>query len=177
MNQADFVYFIQEGNSDHFKIGITRGNVTKRLKAIQAHNSQPLTVRYTIGPLKSNSAWVIEMALHNKFAERHIRGEWFVMPELANITGDSHIKKWIAAIGYPPGEFSYGEINTPGLQISVEPKTRRVAHRTFNGRGSYTLRGELYKRVYDAAKRLGVSQNQAVRLAIIDWLEHNHSEG
>jgi hypothetical protein len=76
MTTVRWVYFISDGVG-HVKIGYSV-DVQTRLREIQAHNAFPLTV---LAVLKGGSE--VERALHERFAEHRVRGEWFrLAPEI-----------------------------------------------------------------------------------------------
>lgn len=69
----DVVYFIQCGPAGPIKIGITkRGLERRRLRALQTGCPYEL---HLLGSVFGDEA--DERALHRKFREHHIRGEWF----------------------------------------------------------------------------------------------------
>jgi hypothetical protein len=69
------VYFIKNLTTNSIKIGYT-GNIEHRLSCLQTGNDCELKVIKTIkGNLQT------ETQLHNKFAEYHIRGEWYKISE------------------------------------------------------------------------------------------------
>ena len=66
------IYYISCNETSRVKIGFTKGNVTKRLKALQTGSTTKL------GILAAHSGTMDEeKALHRKFANCHVRGEWF----------------------------------------------------------------------------------------------------
>lgn len=77
------VYFIRAGEDGPVKIGTTE-SVQDRLKLLQVGNHLPLRViRMMEGGRKA------EAALHRKFAEHHIRAEWFhFQPEMLIVSAD-----------------------------------------------------------------------------------------
>ena len=76
-NNSEFVYFIKNTETNRFKIGRTK-NVEERLCQLQTGNDCPL-VLYKIIPSENSAE--LETSLHNKFADYHIRGEWFSISE------------------------------------------------------------------------------------------------
>lgn len=68
-----FVYIIQLGETDHYKIGMSI-DVDKRLKQLQSRCPIPLKIVYR---------WFgydyryFEKALHDQFRKKHVTGEWF----------------------------------------------------------------------------------------------------
>jgi hypothetical protein len=67
------VYFIKDSQSGYVKIGRTDDDISIRLTQLQVGNPSELTVCKTI---ECNSREV-EKKLHEQFADKHIRGEWF----------------------------------------------------------------------------------------------------
>jgi hypothetical protein len=71
-----WVYFIADG-AGHVKIGYAE-NVGARLTELQTGNAHPLTVLATV-----RGSCGLERALHARFADHRIRGEWFrLVPEI-----------------------------------------------------------------------------------------------
>ena len=58
------------------KIGLTTDKLTKRLDSMQSDNWCDLEVIHTI---YSEDVRLLERQLHEKYAPRHIRGEWFAL--------------------------------------------------------------------------------------------------
>ena len=69
--RESFVYFIQAGHSGPVKIGVAYDPVA-RLRDLQVASHEELRL---VGVMLGTPA--VESALHQKFAELHIRGEWF----------------------------------------------------------------------------------------------------
>lgn len=59
-----------------FKIGITN-DVDKRLRALQTANPRKLAVHFSIA---AEDAAAIEKAMHAKFGDKRLQGEWFKAP-------------------------------------------------------------------------------------------------
>jgi len=57
-----------------YKIGITRRNVSKRLKELKTGNAAELTI---VEVFESKWAFKIESNLHASYQTHNVRGEWF----------------------------------------------------------------------------------------------------
>lgn len=72
-----YVYLIGETNdSNKFKIGVTNGDIEKRIKKLQTGNSQELYIKsfyQTKYPFK------LEKMLHRHFFKQKILNEWFLL--------------------------------------------------------------------------------------------------
>ena len=68
----ELIYFIQQGEKGPVKIGHTSSNLMERVRALQLGN--PLELKL-IGSIDGTPG--IERALHKKFSEFNMRGEWF----------------------------------------------------------------------------------------------------
>lgn len=71
-----WVYFIACTQTQRCKIGFTRGEVEKRLKALQTGSASELSL-IAMQPGSVDT----ERALHERFAQYRIQGEWFEMSE------------------------------------------------------------------------------------------------
>jgi hypothetical protein len=78
--QKGNVYFIRDGLGN-IKIGIAR-DVGQRKKELQTANPNDLEVFYVMRVPDMWSARVIEMELHERFANRRKKGEWFEEAEI-----------------------------------------------------------------------------------------------
>ena len=67
------VYLISCGEGQ-FKIGVTRRDVSKRIKELKTGNSNPFHV---ISVFESKRARKIENTLHGRFKHKLLDGEWF----------------------------------------------------------------------------------------------------
>ena len=65
------IYFITQDNQ-FVKIGYTKNNPERRIISLQIGNPRPLQIEKVINGGKS-----AEDALHIRFADYHIRGEWY----------------------------------------------------------------------------------------------------
>ena len=71
------VYFIKNLTTNNIKIGRTHDDIEKRLSNLQIGNDCELAVVKTV----ECDSHVVEAKLHEKFAEFHIRGEWYNITE------------------------------------------------------------------------------------------------
>lgn len=81
-NRLSHVYGITD--EIHYKIGIAF-NVQKRLAGLQSANPRPLRIVFDIAfshfAYSSEPARRLERRLHEKFSNKRIQGEWFVLDE------------------------------------------------------------------------------------------------
>lgn len=71
------VYFIKNIITNNIKIGRTNDDIETRLSCLQTGNDCELVVIKTIECYSR----IIEKELHTKFAEYHVRGEWYKITE------------------------------------------------------------------------------------------------
>lgn len=67
------VYFIQDSNTCHIKIGYTSGDPAERMAALQTGNPGKLVLLCHFEP--ADQAY--ENTLHRRFAADRVQGEWF----------------------------------------------------------------------------------------------------
>lgn len=80
MQKDGYVYLIGSvDDAKRFKIGVTRGDVNKRLKKLQTGNPEQLYVRHSF---KTHSPFKLEKMLHVIYANNKELNEWF------NVEGD-----------------------------------------------------------------------------------------
>lgn len=69
------VYLLGDAGQDNtFKIGVTRGNVEKRIKQLQTGNGAEI---YLVNSFETNYPFFIERLLHTKLYPKQKRNEWF----------------------------------------------------------------------------------------------------
>jgi hypothetical protein len=68
------VYLITDG--DYYKIGITKGDVNKRIKTLQTGSPNPITL---INSYYSHNYRKIETWFHRMFRTKRLEGEWFAL--------------------------------------------------------------------------------------------------
>src|SRR3990167_4509266 len=71
--EGGYLYLIQLGETDHYKIGITR-HMDRRLKQLSGKSPIPLKVLYFWWGHDYRAA---EAFLHKQFASKRVKGEWF----------------------------------------------------------------------------------------------------
>lgn len=70
-----FVYIMGDSGQDGcFKIGMTRGDVKKRIKQLQTGNGEEI---YLVNYFKTEYPFFIEKCLHTKFFPSQKKNEWF----------------------------------------------------------------------------------------------------
>ena len=75
-NQAHFIYFIFNADSNAIKIGRAK-NVSKRLQTLQTSSPAVLKLLKTITVEGLAAAQALEMTLHDQFHALRLNGEWF----------------------------------------------------------------------------------------------------
>jgi hypothetical protein len=75
-NQAHFIYFIFNADSNAIKIGRAR-NVSKRLRTLQTSSPAALKLLKTIPVEGLAAAQALELSLHQQFQVLRLNGEWF----------------------------------------------------------------------------------------------------
>lgn len=68
------VYFIRDSGTNYIKIGRTDGDPEDRLSCLQVGNPSELII---VKLIECDDSIALERELHKKYAEFHIRGEWF----------------------------------------------------------------------------------------------------
>lgn len=57
-----------------FKIGVTRGDVEKRIKKLQTGNGGEI---YLVNKFEYEHPFLLEKMLHNKYSSKNVLNEWF----------------------------------------------------------------------------------------------------
>lgn len=75
-----FVYLIEERNGQgYYKIGSTRNkDIQKRLKQLQTGNADDLVLKDCF---ETEKPFKLEKMLHNKYQDKRLDGEWFLLDE------------------------------------------------------------------------------------------------
>ena len=67
-----FVYLLFDG--ELYKIGVTRGDINKRIKKLQTGNPYSIVL---IDSYQTNFPFQVEKMLHNRFVSKKVNNEWF----------------------------------------------------------------------------------------------------
>lgn len=70
------VYLLCDPSTDLFKIGMTRSNVSKRMKELQTGNSCEIHV---VDKYDTQIPSFIEKSLHKHFINKHSLNEWYAL--------------------------------------------------------------------------------------------------
>lgn len=72
------VYLLNAWGTDKYKIGITKGDVNKRMKQLQTGcpDEIVLTKLYECEHYRKLEGW-----MHRKFSSKRIEGEWFILED------------------------------------------------------------------------------------------------
>lgn len=86
-----FVYLLGDTGQDNtFKIGITRGDVKKRIKQLQTGNGEEI---YLVNYYETDYPFFIERSLHLKFYPKQKKNEWFILESDDVINFKKHCKE------------------------------------------------------------------------------------
>jgi hypothetical protein len=69
-----YVYLICDNANELYKIGVTKGDIQKRLKKLQTGNATEL---FIVNYHESNYPYRVENMLHNHFRSQNVLNEWF----------------------------------------------------------------------------------------------------
>ena len=61
-----------------YKIGVTRGDINKRIKKLQTGNSSEI---YLVSYYETEHPFLMEKMLHNKYFSNKVLNEWFALKE------------------------------------------------------------------------------------------------
>ena len=74
MAKPGFVYLICDNANTLYKIGITTGDIKKRMKKLQTGNATEL---FLVNYHYTNYPYMVETMLHNHFRNQNVLNEWF----------------------------------------------------------------------------------------------------
>lgn len=72
------IYLIFDEGNGHYKIGVTKNDVNKRLKRLQTGNSSSLSLKKTY---YTEYMYRMETLIHNHFRDKKILNEWFELSQ------------------------------------------------------------------------------------------------
>lgn len=61
-----------------YKIGVTRGDINKRIKKLQTGNSSEI---YLVSYYETEHPFLMEKMLHNKYINDNVLNEWFALKD------------------------------------------------------------------------------------------------
>ena len=77
-DKGGYVYLLANADSDDtYKIGVTRGDINKRIKKLQTGSSGEI---YLCSLYYTKHPFFVESNLHLKYVEYKKRDEWFIIP-------------------------------------------------------------------------------------------------
>lgn len=74
LNIMGYVYLIYDPNNETYKIGVTRSNNSKRIKALQTGNATKLQL---LNIYECEYPFRLESMMHKKFENKRVLNEWF----------------------------------------------------------------------------------------------------
>lgn len=78
-NKGGYVYLLCDLDKERtYKIGVTRGDIDKRIKKLQTGNSGEI---HLVNYHKSEAPFFIEKHLHHYYNKTNIRNEWFSLTD------------------------------------------------------------------------------------------------
>jgi hypothetical protein len=78
MKNEGYIYLICDNLNNKYKIGMTKGDINKRMKQLQTGNSNELFIH---SYYKTKYPFRLEKILHNKFTNYNTLNEWFELPD------------------------------------------------------------------------------------------------
>ena len=74
-----YVYLLGDSSKDYtYKIGVTRGDVSKRIAKLQTGSSGEI---FLIRKFETVHPFFVESILHRRFAHCRVSGEWYEIPD------------------------------------------------------------------------------------------------
>lgn len=82
MGKPGNLYVIRAGDTGYYKVGITKRDVTLRLKQLQTGNHARLEVVrcYQVDDMEADEAMI-----HKRLTKHHVSGEWYELDSLTDI--------------------------------------------------------------------------------------------
>ena len=78
-NKGGYVYLLCDLDKEKtYKIGVTRGDINKRIKKLQTGNSGEI---HLVNYHKSEAPFFVEKHLHHYYNKTNIRNEWFLLTD------------------------------------------------------------------------------------------------
>ena len=78
MKNEGYIYLICDNLNNKYKIGMTKGDINKRMKQLQTGNSTELFIH---SYYKTKYPYRLEKMLHNKYTNYNTLNEWFELPD------------------------------------------------------------------------------------------------
>jgi hypothetical protein len=78
MLNKSYIYLLKDCEKNHYKIGITKNNIQKRINQLQTGNSGQIIL---INNFQTFYPRRLENMLHTKFQHKKILNEWFELDE------------------------------------------------------------------------------------------------
>jgi len=103
MKKGGYVYLLSESDNEGiYKIGVTRGSIENRIKALQTGNSNEISIRKYY---KTEMPFLLEKKLHEHHIGSKISGEWYLLTddEVLNFENEcSDLEKMINSLSDNP---------------------------------------------------------------------------
>lgn len=89
--EGGWVYFIEAAEAGSIKIGVTRGEPSERLSALQTGNSYGLQLLYAV---YCRDPFAAERELHKALDLYRLEGEWFIAKPVYGIIQQLRNQQW-----------------------------------------------------------------------------------
>ena len=99
-NKSGKIYVAKKGRST-YKIGLTRGRVKDRIKAIQNGMIEPVRL---VASFDVDRCDDVEAALHEMFKDYRVKGEWFKIPKFEVAEVEAAIREIVSNFQQPTKE-------------------------------------------------------------------------
>lgn len=83
--QEGYVYLLDYGDKNTFKIGQTKHEPDLRFKQISGGHNVLMPMHLVITAHTYTNCWYLEQVLHMLFDHRHIKGEWFDLHDIDDL--------------------------------------------------------------------------------------------